>query len=80
MRGFRWFPFLYRVRVNIWASLFGLDHVTVRFGKPIYVTPSELPSRRRSAYHAISSEVMLSIGNLRPRRRITGPPRDGIHT
>ena len=66
--------------VNIWASLIGLNRVTVRFGKPIYVTPSELPVRRRSAYHAISSEVMLSIGNLRPRRRITGPPRDGIHT
>ena len=60
--------------VNIWASLIGLNHVTVRFGKPIQVTPSGLPARRRAAYHSISSEVMLSIGNLRPRERNTGPP------
>ena len=60
--------------VNIWTSLIGLSRVTVRFGKPIRVSPAGLPARRRAAYHTISSEVMHRIGNLRPRRRNTGPP------
>ena len=63
--------------VNIWTSLIGLSCVTVRFGKPIRVSPAGLPARRRAAYHSISSEVMHRIGNLRPRRRNTGPPAPG---
>jgi 1-acyl-sn-glycerol-3-phosphate acyltransferase len=63
--------------VNIWTSLIGLNRVTVRFGKPVCVSPTGLPARRRAAYHSISSEVMHRIGNLRPRRRNTGPPAMG---
>ena len=63
--------------VNIWSSLIGLNRVTVRFGKPICLSPAGLPARRRAAYRAISSEVMRCIGNLRPGRRNTGPPAPG---
>ncbi len=63
--------------VNIWTSLIGLNRVTVRFGEPICVSPAGLPARRRAVYRSISSEVMHCIGNLRPRRRNTGPPAPG---
>ncbi len=58
--------------INIWKSIFGLERGLVRFGKPIFVSPEQLPNRRRDAYHFISHEVMRHLAVLERMRRKAG--------
>ncbi len=60
--------------VNVWKCLIGLRRPVVRFGEPIHFSPDRLPSRRRDAYHSISSEVMRKIGDLRRSARKADTP------
>ena len=58
--------------VNVWKALVGMGRVTIRFGEPLRHFPDQLPSRRRSAYQSISSEVMRKIEDLRRGGRKVG--------
>ena len=58
--------------VNVWKTMVGLDRITVRFGKPVFFIPEDLPERRKDAYESISNEVMDHIATLKQRRRKAG--------
>ena len=58
--------------VNVWNVLLGMNRATVRFGQPIRFFPDQLPSRRRDAYHSITSEVMRKIDGLKRGGRKAG--------
>ncbi len=58
--------------VHFWKALVGIERVTVRFGLPLVFDFSQLPEHRKSAYQAISRDVMIHIAQLKQRRREAG--------